>query len=91
MPLLTLEAWGRATYGEGAPNVCTLRRWAREGKIPGAEKHGRSYFVSASAHYCAANDAAKVDNVRRRGQPIPHESAANLLEKMIHGRKAKTA
>jgi hypothetical protein len=50
--LMTLEEWAEAVYGEHRPNLDTLRRWARECRIyPPAEKHGRTYFVSAEARY----------------------------------------
>lgn len=51
--LITLEAWAVATYGEASPHINTLRRWARDSLIiPTPEKHGRTYYVSPSAHYC---------------------------------------
>jgi hypothetical protein len=50
--LTTLEAWGRAKYGEHVPNMDTLRRWAREGKIhPAPKKQGRAYFLPEHAEY----------------------------------------
>ena len=50
--LVTLEEWARCLYGDAAPEVCTLRRWARTARIyPAAEKHGRSYFVAPDAVY----------------------------------------
>jgi len=50
--LITLEDWARAKYGERAPFIGTLRRWARDGKIfPMPKKHGRSYFVEEHAEY----------------------------------------
>ena len=50
--LVTLEAWAKATYGDAAPGVATLRRWAREARIfPQPEKHGRTYFVRPDAQY----------------------------------------
>lgn len=50
--LTTLEAWARLKYGESAPFIGTLRRWAREGKIyPPPKKHGRSYYVPTDAEY----------------------------------------
>lgn len=56
-PLLTLEAWGRARYGECCPSLKTLRRWVREAKIlPAPKKNGRSYFVSPHARYIDFND-----------------------------------
>lgn len=51
--LITLEAWAAATYGEDAPHINTLRRWARDALIvPTPEKHGRTYYVSPGARYC---------------------------------------
>lgn len=50
--LTTLEAWASAKFGEHAPCVGTLRRWARDGKIyPAPKKHGRAYYVSERAQY----------------------------------------
>lgn len=50
--LLTLESWARQTYGEAAPSLATLRRWARDCLIyPTPEKHGRAYFVRPDAQY----------------------------------------
>jgi predicted site-specific integrase-resolvase len=50
--MTTLEAWAAAKFGEHAPRVDTLRRWARDGKIyPVPRKHGRSYYVSEQAQY----------------------------------------
>lgn len=52
MTLLTLPAWARARYGDNAPGLATLRRWAREQRIfPAPEKHGRTYFVRPDAEY----------------------------------------
>ncbi len=50
--LVTLEVWAHAIYGDDAPGIATLRRWARDAKIvPLAEKHGRTYFVHPDARY----------------------------------------
>lgn len=50
--LITLEAWASATYGEAAPRMNTLRRWARDALItPTPEKHGRTYYVRPDARY----------------------------------------
>lgn len=50
--LITLERWAASTYGEDAPHINTLRRWARDGMIvPTPEKHGRTYFVRPDACY----------------------------------------
>lgn len=50
--LIPLEDWAREQYGEHAPSIYTLRRWARDGKIrPLPKKHGRTYFVRTDAAY----------------------------------------
>lgn len=50
--LISLETWAAQVYGEDAPSIGTLRRWARDGKIqPVPQKHGRSYFVQPHAIY----------------------------------------
>lgn len=50
--LVTLEDWAKGCYGERAPYIGTLRRWARDGKIfPLPQKHGRAYFVRPDAQY----------------------------------------
>lgn len=50
--LITLEAWAQDQYGEDAPHINTLRRWARDGRImPVPEKHGRTYYVKPDARY----------------------------------------
>lgn len=52
--LITLEAWAANIYGEHAPSIHTLRRWARNAKIfPIPKKHGRTYFVEETAEYIA--------------------------------------
>jgi len=62
--LTTLEAWARAKYGEHAPNMDTLRRWAREGKIfPAPQKQGRAYYLPEHAEY--VNDYNNSDFMRR--------------------------
>lgn len=49
---LTLQDWARRTYGDAAPCLATLRRWAREARIyPLPRKHGRTYFVTPDAKY----------------------------------------
>jgi hypothetical protein len=50
--LVPLRIWAHDLYGEHAPFIGTLRRWARDGKIyPSPKKHGRSYFVEPDARY----------------------------------------
>lgn len=89
--MIPLQEWARTTYGESAPCAGTLRRWARDGNLPGAEKHGREYFVPPDAHY-AANDGDKPENVKPVRRCVETtEKASSLLEHMIHGRKKKAA
>lgn len=86
--MISLRQWAKDTYGDAAPSIGTLRRWARQGRVV-AEKHGREYFVSSDAHY-AANDSEKSGNVRSVRLCVePEDKASNLLEQMIRGRKKK--
>lgn len=53
--LIPLTAWAAQVYGDQAPNIDTLRRWAREARIsPKPVKHGRTYFVAPDAAYVQA-------------------------------------
>lgn len=53
--LLTLTEWATRRYGDAAPSLATLRRWAREALIfPVPKKHGRTYFVQPDAQYLDA-------------------------------------
>lgn len=92
--LIPLQQWAKATYGDAAPCIGTLRRWARDNRLsPPAEKHGREYFVSPDAHY-GANDGEKSDNprpVRGHAAATSGESASQMIERMLHGRKATAA
>ncbi|WP_374537599.1 excisionase [Chitinimonas taiwanensis] len=55
--LIPLEQWAQATFGEFAPCLATLRRWAREGYLhPAPEKVGRTWFVKPSSRYQAPGD-----------------------------------
>lgn len=63
--LIRLEDWATAIYGDAAPKLGTLRRWAREGRItPAPVKHGRAYFVPAMARYVPPGE---IYNRPRRG------------------------
>jgi hypothetical protein len=54
---VSLEAWAEARFGEHAPTIGTLRRWAREARIlPVPRKYGRSYYVAESARYIDPSD-----------------------------------
>lgn len=60
-PLLTLTAWARSRYGDDAPGLATLRRWAREQRIfPAPEKHGRAYFVRPDAREASSMTAPEL-------------------------------
>lgn len=56
--LTTLEDWAEKRYGERAPSINTLRRWARDAKIfPVPKKHGRTYYVDENAEYVSDYNA----------------------------------
>jgi hypothetical protein len=51
--LVSLATWAAAEYGDDAPDVRTLQRWAKSGQIlPVPEKHGKQFFCVPSARYC---------------------------------------
>lgn len=93
--LITLRDWAKAMYGDSAPKLPTLRTWAKSGKIlPAPEKHGREFFVVPDARYVAANDDKHphVERVTQKKPPRHHEEdAVALIDRILHGRKAKTA
>lgn len=75
--LITLERWAEATYGDDAPHVNTLRRWARDGLIlPAPEKHGRTYYVRPDAHYV---DPRSID-----ARPVRPSGAGRLVDRIPH-------
>lgn len=77
--LITLERWARENYGEDAPHINTLRRWARDAHIsPLPKKHGRTYFVESSAKYVDHRPPEAA-----RCAPTPR---GRLVERLIHGR-----
>lgn len=69
--LIPLDTWARQTYGEHAPSIYTLRRWARDGKIyPMPKKHGRTYFVQGNAAYVDDyNEPSLVSRIRVAASP----------------------
>lgn len=93
--LIPLRDWAKAIYGTAAPKPPTLRNWAKNGKIfPCPEKHGREYFVMPDARYVAANDDQHphIERVPKKNHHQEHEeSATDLIDRILHGRKAKTA
>jgi len=84
--LITLQQWAKNTYGEAAPCMNTLRKWARSNKItPPAEKHGRTYFVDPEASYSQPGKP-KADAgppVAVRAPREPQESATSLIKRML--------
>lgn len=63
---LSLEDWARAEYGDSAPGIDTLRRWARDARIsPAPEKHGRTYMVKRGAKYANAPRRRLVQRIKR--------------------------
>lgn len=61
--LVTLEAWAATQFGDAAPHLNTLRRWARGKRIePAPVKHGRTYFVAPHAVYVHAAPAGNDDS-----------------------------
>ncbi|MDB5782057.1 excisionase [Caballeronia mineralivorans] len=64
--LVTLQVWARTQFGEDAPFIGTLRRWAREGKLyPAPKKHGRAYYLREDAEYVSDyNDSDFMRKVR---------------------------
>lgn len=84
--LITLQQWAKNTYGEAAPCMNTLRKWARNNKIaPPAEKHGRTYFVEPGATYIQPGKP-KADSeppVSVRSPREPQESATSLIQRLI--------
>lgn len=56
------------------PSAQMLRRWCRDGKIPGAVRMGRSWYVPADAEYGAAAPTAN-DKVMRILYGSGHQAA----------------
>lgn len=74
--LITLERWAELRYGECAPHIETLRRWARDSKImPAPIKHGRAYFVPENAEYMLPTDARRTRTKNRIARGIDESKA----------------
>lgn len=55
--LLTLERWAQHVFGDGAPHMNTVRRWARDGMLyPAPIKMGRTYYVRPETSYSGRPD-----------------------------------
>lgn len=74
--LIPLEVWATQIYGEHAPGIGTLRRWARDSMItPPAEKHGRVYMVTPDARYSPAAPRQRLVNRIPRNVSAPKKCA----------------
>jgi hypothetical protein len=64
---ITLEAWLALNFApETAPNIDTVRRWAKCGKItPAPVKCGRAYYVEPTARYTGAPQDDFLERLRR--------------------------
>lgn len=75
--LMTLTEWAAAVYGDHPPSLSTLRLWARESRIyPAPERHGRTYYVPASARYI---DPTKPITTAR---PVSQPKRGSLVERL---------
>lgn len=54
--LIPATTWASARM-DPPPSGQMLRRWCRDGKIPGAVRMGREWRVPADAEYCATAPA----------------------------------
>lgn len=92
--LITLKSWASATYGDAAPKMPTLYKWAKNALIyPVPEKHGRDYFVDPDAQYVTPSIAAGGTHVPTRAKKAkgPQESAKDLMTRLINDRNQKAA
>ncbi len=59
--LIKLETWAKDQYGDDAPSLITLRRWARNGNLfPAAEQHGKCWYVTPGTKYMAQNNGSSI-------------------------------
>lgn len=95
--LITLKSWASATYGDAAPKMPTLYKWAKNALIyPVPEKHGRDYFVDPEAQYVTTHAAASEASAghshsRVKKTSAPQESAKDLMTRLINDRNQKAA
>lgn len=71
--LIPIERWTEARHDPPKP-LSTLRRWCRDGHIPGAQRTGREWRVPADAEYTKSSN----------------QQAANDVESFIYGRKTSS-
>lgn len=64
---ITLEAWlALHFHPAAAPNMDTVRRWAKNGRItPAPVKCGRSYYVEPTARYTGAPQDDFLERLQR--------------------------
>jgi predicted site-specific integrase-resolvase len=63
--MIKLETWAKQEYGDDAPDVSTLRRWADKGHLfPPAEKHGKCWFVQPNTKYTSHNTGSIASRMR---------------------------
>jgi hypothetical protein len=55
--LIPLSAWTAARHDPPKP-ITTLRRWCREGRLPGAKREGREWRVPADSEYVGKGHSA---------------------------------
>lgn len=85
--LMTLEEWAKAVYGDHPPGIETLRRWARQSRLhPAPEKHGRAYFVRATARYIDPSKPIPVSEL-----PVTPRRGSLADRIMQERRRGKTA
>ncbi len=73
--LIPVTAWSEARHDPPKP-VTTLRRWCRDGRIPGARREGREWRVPADAEYSAFGTPTQ--SASASGKPFD-------LEKFLYG------
>lgn len=73
--LIPVTTWSEARHDPPKP-ISTLRRWCRDGRIPGARREGREWRVPSNAEYSASGAGAS-----------PNAGAGPInLEKFLYGR-----
>lgn len=90
--LITLKSWAISIYGDAAPKMPTLYKWAKKALIyPVPQKHGRDYFVDPEARYMThAVGSETLHHSRAPKARAPQESASELMRRLISDRKSQT-
>lgn len=83
--LVTLVAWAELEFGEAAPPIGTLRRWAREGRFdPPAQRVGNAFFVAPTARYI---QPPRANNRLTRGMSLADRISAAERGPLVTGRR----